>query len=467
MSEVLDMPGALVGVISPDQEQFIQIRKASEAACSFIEGLLQKIKSLEVDLDKKNVDLEKEKDMANMYHQRVRETKADLQKIQQNMERNAFVSVLVDGDSMNFLDEFVEQGESGGQEAARLLIQLVSRYVQNELADPPAHFSVDVRVFANLKGLRRTYQAHILDDENEFELFVRGFNMGHPLCSFVDAGAGKECSDDKIREIFKLHAGNVHCKHIVFAASTDNGYARLLGPYSSSPEFCKRVTMLEGPPFEKELAELKNRYRTTSFPTLFRDTKLPPIRRVSFSATPMYEPTPSKSPPSYAHAASFSSSPPGYNSSRPSTPASVEKTPGSPNGANGPVWFNGNGTVNSGPAVLKNKYGQRVDSSIKPSSSIVQSLKSRKLCNPYHLLGACHFVACKHEHGERLSEKMMEALRYVARLAPCPSGLECEDENCYSGHRCPNNPCHRPNCHFPKEMHGVDTKICKTLSVQL
>ncbi|KAG5288781.1 CCCH zinc finger DNA binding protein [Histoplasma capsulatum G186AR] len=455
-----------VGMASPDHEHFMKLREANEAFYGFVEGLLQKIKDLELDIDEKKVRLEKQEDMANMYHQRSREAKTELTKLQQNMERNAFVSVLVDGDSMNFLDEFVENGELGGQDAARRLIQHVSEYVQNELADLRPDLPVVVRVYANLKGLRRTYQeAHILDDENEFELFVRGFNMGHPLCDFVDAGAGKECSDEKIRETFKLHAGNVHCKHIVFAGSTDNGYARLLGPYSSTTDFCKRVTMLEGPPFEKELAQLKDKYRTTSFPTVFRDTKLPPIRRVSFSATPIYEPNPTKSPPSYASAASFSSSPPAYNGSRPSTPAPVEKTPGSPSGANGPAWFNGNGTV-CGVAVLKNKHGQRVDSPIKPSSSIVQSLKSRKLCNPYHLLGTCHFLACKHEHGERLNDKMMEALRYVARLAPCPSGLECEDENCYSGHRCPNNPCHRPNCHFPKEMHGVDTKICKTWSVQ-
>ncbi|PGH34035.1 hypothetical protein GX50_03182 [[Emmonsia] crescens] len=451
---------------NPDCDQFIKLREANEAVYSFVEGLLQKIKSLEDDIDEKKVRLEKQEDMANMYHQRSRDAKSELTKTQQNMERNAFVSVLVDGDSMNFLDEFVEHGESGGQEAARLLIHHVSEYIQNELTDLRPDLPVVVRVYANLKGLRRTYQeAQILDDENEFELFVRGFNMGHPMCDFVDAGAGKECSDEKIRETFKLNAGNVHCKHIVFAGSTDNGYARLLGPYSST-EFCKRVTMLEGPPFERELAELKDKYRTTSFPTLFRATKLPPIRRVSFSATPMYEPSPTKSPPSYASAASFSSSPPGYNGSRPSTPAPTEKTPGSPSGANGSTWFSGNGAVSHEIAVLKNKHGQRVDSPIKPSSSIVQSLKSRKLCNPYHLLGTCHFLACKHEHGERLSEKMMEALRYVARLAPCPSGLECEDENCYSGHRCPNNPCHRPNCHFPKEMHAVDTKICKTWSVQ-
>ncbi|OJD11495.1 hypothetical protein AJ78_07749 [Emergomyces pasteurianus Ep9510] len=452
---------------SPDCEQFKKLKEANEAVFGFVEGLLKKIKNLEDDIDEKKVRLEKQEDMANMYHQRSRDAKLELTKTQQNMERNSFVSVLVDGDSMNFLDEFVEHGESGGQEAARLLIHHVSEYMRNELTDLRPDLPVVVRVYANLKGLRKTYhEAHILDDESEFELFVRGFNMGHPMCDFVDAGAGKECSDEKIRETFKLHAGNVHCKHIVFAGSTDNGYARLLGPYCST-EFCKRVTMLEGPPFERELAELKDKYRTASFPAVFRDTKLSPIRRVSFSLTPIYEPSPTKPPPSYASAASFSSSPPGYHGSRPSTPAPAEKKPGSPNSTtSGSTRFHGNGAVNSGIAVLKNKHGHRIDSPIKPSSSIVQSLKSRKLCNPYHLLGACHFLACKHEHGERLNEKTMEALRYVARLAPCPSGLECEDENCYSGHRCPNNPCHRPNCHFPKEMHGVDTKICKTWSVQ-
>ncbi|OAX77899.1 hypothetical protein ACJ72_07797 [Emergomyces africanus] len=455
------MSEAVVGMTSLDCEQLIKLREANEAVFSFVE-----IKSLEDDIDEKKVRLEKQEDMANMYHQRSRDAKLELTKTQQNMERNSFVSVLVDGDSMNFLDEFVERGESGGQEVARLLVHHVSEYIRNELTDLLPGLPVVVRVYANLKGLRRTYhEAHILDDENDLELFVRGFNMGHPMCDFVDAGAGKECSDDKIRETFKLHAGNVHCKHILFAGSTDNGYARLLGPYCST-EFCKRVTMLEGPPFERELAELKDKYLTASFPSIFRATKLPPIRRVSFSSTPVYEPSPTKPPPSYASAASFSSSPPRYNGSRPSTPAPAEKKPGSPNSANGPPWLHGTGAMISGISVLKNKHGQRVDPPIKPSSSIVQSLKSRKLCNPYHLLGICHFVACKHEHGERLNEKTMEALRYVARLAPCPSGLECEDENCYSGHRCPNNPCHRPNCHFAKEMHGVDTKICKTWSVQ-
>ncbi|KAK2744911.1 hypothetical protein FQN55_006473 [Onygenales sp. PD_40] len=446
----------------PDRERFLQLKEANDGIYSFVEDLLKRIDELEHDVEENKIHLEKAEDLVTMYLQRSKDTKAELAKTQQNMECNAFVSVLVDGDSMNFLDDLIKDGEAGGLEAARLLVNHVTEYVQNELIDLRHDLTVVIRVYANMKGLRRTYKdTGILADEGDFEFFVRGFNMGHPMCDFIDAGDGKECSDEKIRETFKMHAGNVHCKHIVFAGSTDNGYARLLRPYSSIESVRGRTTLLEGPPFERELAELQDKFRTTSFPAVFRDTKLPPTRRVSFSSA--ITKIPNSKPPSYASAVSVSGSPPMYTGSTSATPPPIERTPGSPNGsANG---ANGNGNGIPVAMVLRNKKGQRVDSPIKPSPSIIASLKSRKLCNPYHLLGNCHFNACKHEHGERLNGKMMDALRYVARLAPCPAGLECDDENCYSGHRCPNDPCHRPNCHFPKEMHGVDTKICKTWNV--
>src|SRR5436190_9072003 len=373
--------------------------------------------------------------------------------------------------TFQFVDELIKDGEPGGQEASRLLMGHITEYVQNELPDLRHDLTVVVRVYANMKGLGKIYQdAKILDHAADLELFVRGFNVGHPMCDFIDAGSGKECSDEKIRgrcsssyqtprayimlvlEIFKLHVGDVHCKHILFGGSTDNGYARLLGPYSAIEQVCKRITMLEGPPFEKELAELRCKFRTTSFPSVFRTIKLPSPRRVSFSALSIKMPSPK--PSSYACAASQSKVLP-YHSAA-ATPTAGESGTPSPNGVTGQ-----GGAANS-VGIFRNKRGHRIDTMLKPSLSIVANLKSRKLCNPYHLLGHCWFANCKHEHGERLSEKEMEALRYVARLAPCPVGLECDDEECYSGHRCPNQPCHRPNCHFPKEMHAVDTKVAKT-----
>lgn len=59
-----------------------------------------------------------------------------------------------------------------------------------------------------MNGLTKTYaEANILDQREEFARFVRGFNMAHPLCDFIDAGNGKECSDVKIRGESKTSRG--------------------------------------------------------------------------------------------------------------------------------------------------------------------------------------------------------------------------------------------------------------------
>lgn len=76
-------------------------------------------------------------------------------------------------------------------------------YISNEL-DLPSHIQIRVRVYANIKGLASTYCHHkILQGAAEFDAFVRGFNMGHHMGDFVDAGDGKECADSKLKGIFE------------------------------------------------------------------------------------------------------------------------------------------------------------------------------------------------------------------------------------------------------------------------
>lgn len=55
-------------------------------------------------------------------------------------------------------------------------------------------------MYANIKGLDKTYkELKILPDSASLGEFVRGFNMGHSMCDYVDAGNGKECSDEKVK----------------------------------------------------------------------------------------------------------------------------------------------------------------------------------------------------------------------------------------------------------------------------
>jgi hypothetical protein len=229
---------------------------------------------------------------------------------------------------------------------------------------------------------------------------------------------------------FKVHIDDLHCQHVVFGGSADNGYARLLGPYSKNQEQAKRVTMLEGPPFAKELMDLREKFATTSFNTVFRKTKFQ-SRGTPFNITPPASPS-----PSYARVITQGSA------QQPSTTPSPS---------------DGERDVHT---ILRNGKGQRVDSYLRYTQIDVGNLIREKLCNAYHLQGRCPFNNCTHKHGARVQGKQLEALRFIARLRWCGNGVRCSDESCISGHQCPHKGCTgKGSCRFPKEMHGVDTKV--------
>lgn len=93
--------------------------------------------------------------------------------------------------------------------------------------------------------------------------------------------------------MFHSHLNDVHCQQILLGGSADNGYARVLVPNLGDETACKRITLLEGPPFARELAYIKDKFRTVSFESVFRKEKLANIkRRVSFRTTPPGTPSP-------------------------------------------------------------------------------------------------------------------------------------------------------------------------------
>lgn len=279
--------------------------------------------------------------------------------------------------------------------------------------------------------------------------------MEDTLCDFVDAGSGKECSDVKIRgeivlsldpkvklylthfpALFEHSFLDVHCQHIIFCGSADNGYARILGPHRDSD----RISLVEGPPFAHEMRQLAADFETTSFPQVFRSKKL--SKQVSLG-TPAATPTltPPRTPiPNYASVAR--KTPLMSNES-----SSVSNLP---TGASA--------TSNIQLLVCQNAQGQRVDSPLEISTKgKLEVLKRHKFCNQFHILGSCFWgTSCNHKHGTRLVGQDVIDLMCIARLSACPRGLQCDDERCVNGHGCPRWGCPGLGCSFP---HEVDTRI--------
>jgi hypothetical protein len=220
----------------------------------------------------------------------------------------------------------------------------------------------------------------------------------------------------------------------IFGGSADNGYARLLQPHVRDNPKSHRIILIEGPPFAKELAVLKDKFLVARFPDVFKNKKLP-HRRVSFSTTP--PPTP--------------------------IPTSYAATIGRPVDADGVRIDDAYGpsvTVHARKdyPVLQKSRGQRLDAIINPPPSIVKVMRTTRHCNTFHILGECIYKKCNYLHGIRIDEKGIEARRFFLRQAPCLSGLQCKDEKCLLGHQCPNRACAKigRGCYFAREMHNVD-----------
>ena len=199
-----------------------------------------------------------------------------------------------------------------------------------------------------------------------------------------------------------------------------------------------------GLPLAQEMAPLAKMFRTMSGSDLFRDSKI--VARKTSTAI--------------------------NDSSIPQTSswAATANTPASLVASNGPT-VSANKTIDITPLkspatdkydpkfIARNSRGQRVDLPIKYSLPLIAGLKSRKLCNNYHLAGYCAFDdECKHDH-RKLDDKSLMTLRHIARSNPCRYGLWCEDEDCYSGHRCTHGDCDGRICRFTPEMHDVDTVV--------
>jgi hypothetical protein len=108
--------------------------------------------------------------------------------MQRLLDREPFVTVLIDGNSLIFKDAFLRDGEKGGRQAAVKLKNAIAQWVPDSIISPPAEFRMNIKVYADFRAL-----AGILlrngSIENLMTLgdFARGFNS---LYDFIDIGGG-------------------------------------------------------------------------------------------------------------------------------------------------------------------------------------------------------------------------------------------------------------------------------------
>ena len=373
-------------------------------------------------------------------------------------ERDAFILILIDGDGMIFDDQYIQKGENGGREAATLLWGFVRDYVTQKIPNLSSDYKIVTRIYANLKGLGDACQrSGMLERTSLIEEFARGFTGSKQLFDFVDVGVGKDRADDKISgtivsfcisqesnidhdlEIFKLHLYDCHCRHILFGCSHDNGYARLLEDVADRQNL-DRVTLLEGVPFERELAMLKAKYDTKCFQGLFRTAKVT-VQPQLYAQQQQQPQINSMAPPPPRYQSPYQPivalSSPAQNSSIMNPMAAswaTAATPAPAHLASPPPTPQP--TPPTSKVIPRNRYGQRVDPVINYDKMEIQRVKKIKMCNVHYLRKDCPYGNnCTHDHSYAPNKNELQTLRYVARMTPCKFGTECDDIMCMYGHR--------------------------------
>ncbi|KAI1907067.1 hypothetical protein LOZ53_002023 [Ophidiomyces ophidiicola] len=456
-------------------QRYEQLKVIEHTKDALIEDLLCRVSELEKAYQQTKLDHERETRFNREVQMHEIELMEQITRIKAVMDQEPFLLVMIDGDGMIFNDTLLQQGEQGGKDAANHLYALIREYSSRNLSTLQSP-KIVTRIYANVRGLAEAcFKAGIVERPAIIEDFVRGFNGSKLLFDFVDVGSGKDRADDKIAEYFKLNLYNCHCQQVFLGCSHDNGYARILEDLLADRELLGRITLLEGVPFEKELASIKSSYRVAKLDTLFRISKIPHNNGSSLDvwtntvkSLPITAQAQPASPhPSLVRASSNSSASPASGQTWASTTAAAASTPLT------------DLTAHSKPGtpaprqVERNKFGQRVDSldfKTIPKDEL-KRVKRLKLCNQYFLLGECPNLSCYHTHDYKLTKNERVVLQAVARMTPCHFGTECDDATCIYGHRCPQSEIGKKdcywgeNCRFDSSGHGIDTNVVRVTKV--
>lgn len=472
--------------------RYHEVQAIEKQKNALIEELLYRYDSLSEQFKKEIEDHDREREYNRIAQRNMKEMESTILNMRGNMDRDAFVLILIDGDGLIFNDQLLCEGANGGHRAAGALEEYVYNYVRTQIEGMPPNVKITARIYANGKGLADTcVRAGITTKASDLQDFMNGFTGAKFLMDFVDVGSGKDRADEKIVEHLKLNLYSPTCRHIMLGCSHDNGYARILGEISNYNYLVDKITLLEGVPFGREFAALP--FKIQKFEGLFRPQKINAFGSIGGGVgigngvgigggadNGLPSPFP---PPGLVNKAN--SNLVRMQSPKISTVNAISATAGANAG-----WANVAAKAAALPLpspkqtnrdpnnIPRNRKGQRIDPPTKNfDKDEVNRVKRIKMCNVHFLRHECPFGAnCTHVHDYKPTKSELETLKLVARMAPCIHGTGCDDAKCIYGHRCPfplighkktgKNCIFLEECKFPLEMHNMDMNVVQYTTIR-
>lgn len=232
----------------------------------------------------------------------------------------------------------------------------------------------------------------------------------------------------------------------MLAGSADQGYVNFLRQFPDVDPNRARLTLIETVPFPASFRQLASRYQVTTFPDMFRNSKIViPSRPAQAAAT---------SAMSYAGATAQSST----SSSTPRLSPVMGRS--APSRAT-PQWATKQRSMHF------NRNGQRLDDQLPLcDKTLVESLRRQHHCRRFFLTQCTRF-RCSFSHDGELSSEQIRALTKLAKEKPCLNGPRCEDPNCVAAHECVyRGRCDwEDECRYGPDMHNIDHSVARRVPV--
>ncbi|KKK16269.1 hypothetical protein ARAM_003172 [Aspergillus rambellii] len=452
-----------------------------------LENLLGQFNALLESYTRLKSDYEEEKEGRERY-----------KKLARAQERNPFVLVLVDGDGYMFKEHLIKAGVQGGVKAAQLLGDSIKELVHERLGSQADQCRIMVRVYANVLGLSKSLARTGLVgfEARSLSTFSSSFTRAQDLFDYTDAGDQKEGADCKIRgivlmpyaiwedtlltttEMFRLFADNNQCKHIFFAGCHDTGYLSLLTPYLGRTD---RITLIKAASFHPGFESLG--FAVRELPAVFMSMSIQTNGVLASHGNHASSPSFPSSGNICKHyqkgTCKFGTEctkihiMPNRQLLKPQDDLSSQ--PISPNTlthlssvrehdfyARSLPFMN----PKSEELIPVNKDGERVDCYIPPPApeawdTYTRRSRQHKLCNNWHLGGACGDDDCDFDHTP-VTPTSLNVMKYILHQHPCPQGGSCRSLKCYLGHHCQKGGCRgiKP-CKFSRHFHSLDLAVAK------
>jgi len=389
----------------------------------------------------------------------------------QDMQKNPFVYVLIDGEGYVFHEDLLQAGQLGGVEAADRLF----RQIQDHMAgfNNSKYWDVMVHMYMDVEGLLNSCNAsNVSLSEHSLRGFMRGLqSLVGPLFNIVEVGQARDNTSRKIEGMFHLFANNVQCKRIFFGCCHDCAYVMALSAYTGNPLIAPRITLLASRHNGGYYDALN--YEIIDLPYVFRPISISAKSPLARNSTGNDEYGDLSSQSNTRTPSTISDQP--MEGSR----AVTEWQKAAKDSSDGMTVSLPRRLPSDSPrkgrkqerTVLLNINDERVDprpeeEDLNIKESMLDRMEEREFCVFHHLRGGCLTESlskcCRFRHGPSLNEKELTVLKHHVRRSPCDKGPRCRLPNCMYGHVCPNQPgCHwGARCQLNK-FHAVDPTAVK------